>query len=81
MNANQKKAVEDYREKYGYDDVKVVETSILVQLQLAHSMIAARGLSLSWLETFSKHFFNISIGIRDEKTEDCAMFITMFKKP
>lgn len=75
MNKKQKKVVDEYCEKYG--GVEILEIKKQVVLKLAYNMIIMEGLSYNWLSRFAEHFYEIGIGMSDDK--EYPMYISMFK--
>lgn len=76
MNDKQLKLVNDYSEKYG--GVEVREVGEMVQLLLDANMVGMEGIPFSWLERFSKEFYEISVG--PSRIKGYSMYITLFKK-
>ena len=75
MNDIQNKVINEYCDKYG--GVKIIEDNRRVILQLAYNMVIMEGISYIWLNKFSKCFYDVVVGLSDDK--DYPMYITMFK--
>lgn len=63
MNKDQQEVVDNYIDKYG--GVSIKEFKNKVSIRLDYDMILMEGLSYSWLEKFSKCFYDITVGIPD----------------
>jgi hypothetical protein len=75
LTKKQEKTLEEFDQMFGVFDI--VDSGVMIQIQLTKITAQDEGISFHWLEKLSKCFYGISIATSTSKKY--AMYITMFK--